>query len=464
MTHKKLFIVIGLVSLSVGLTNFFSACKKAVALTEDELNEWYSGGVQTAFNSGSGAYSQEFNGLPIYKSILHGMGDAGFEAVFNSDPNQLNYGLGPLYNNVSCASCHVGDGRGKAPEAGENLNSLLLRLSIEGTNPHGGPMGAPMFGGQLQPRAILGAQVEANVDVQYTTVNGAYADGETYQLRKPVYTLTNTYTALPANVLVSARMASPIFGLGLLEAISAADIQKQADEMDLNQDGISGKVNWVWDVMNQTYSIGRFGWKAGMPSIIQQSAGAYNEDMGVTNFIFPVESSIDQPQHALSKGKQELSDSILFAVAYYIKTLAVPGRRDVDKPEVKQGKMIFNKVGCNACHKSYYTTQTDVIYPEVSNQHIFPYTDLLLHDMGDDLSDHRQDNKASGNEWRTAPLWGIGLSKTVNGHNNFLHDGRARSLSEAILWHGGEAEKSRLAYKNLSKADRTALIAFLQSL
>lgn len=443
---------------------FTEACNKPEPLEETDMNEWYSGGSQTVFVTGSGAYSQMFGNLSGMKEELHEIGDLAFEAIFNSDATQRNYGLGPVFNNVSCVSCHVGDGRGKAPGAGEALNSMLIRLSIPGTNVHGGPNPVPGFGGQLQQRSIFGAAQEADVNVSYTEQSYTFPDGEAYALRTPVYTLTNTYTALPGNVMISPRMASPVFGLGLLENIDEADILAHADEQDANGDGISGKPNIVWDVQKQGFALGRFGWKAGQPNIIQQSAGAYNEDMGVTSFLFPEESTWGQPQNKLSMNRKEVSDSLLFAVAYYVKTLAVPGRRRADDPVVKQGKALFSQIGCNSCHVSYYQTKADMAYPEVSSERIFPYTDLLLHDMGAGLADNRPEFKADGREWRTAPLWGIGLTKIVNGSTFFLHDGRARNFTEAIMWHGGEAEASKSAFEKLSKPQRDAVVRFIESL
>ena len=441
-----------------------NSCTKPEPLTEEDHNEWYSGGNQTVFVSGSGAYSKAFPNLTAQQEEVHEIGDVGFEAVFNSDPNQLNYGLGPVFNNVSCASCHIGDGRGKAPEAGEALTSLLIRISIPGVGAHGSPNPVPGFGGQLQQRGILGAPPEADVKVAYVEQTYTFADGEPYTLRKPIYTLASPYQNLPGNVLISPRMASPVFGLGLLEAISEADILAWADENDADGNGISGKPNRVWSVEKQAHTLGRFGWKAGQPTVIQQSAGAYNEDMGITSFIFPVESTQGQPQHSLSTGQKEISDSLLFAVAYYVRTLAVPGRRKADDVVVQQGKALFRQIGCNNCHRPMFTTQTNISSPEFSRQTIFPYTDMLLHDMGDGLADNRPEFDANGYEWRTAPLWGIGLTKAVNGHNNFLHDGRARSFTEAIMWHGGEAEDAKNSFAQLSKAQRDAVIKFLGSL
>lgn len=442
----------------------FQSCRKPQEVKDEDLNEWYSGGKQTTFASGTSAFGQAFTGLSAEKEALHEFGDAAFEATFNSDNTQLNHGLGPIFNNQSCGFCHVADGRGKAPMAGEPLSSLLLRLSIPGQGSHGEPNPVPGFGGQLQQRGIFGVLAEAGVNVSYTENTYQFPDGESYSLRKPQYTLINPYIPLPAGVMVSARMATPVFGLGLLEAIDDSAILNKADENDSDGDGISGKPNYCYDVMSGRMQLGRFGWKAAQPSIIQQSAAAYVEDIGVTNMIFQSESSVGQSQYDNKNDDHELGDSTLYAVAYYIKTLAVPGRRNANDATVKNGKMLFVSTGCAKCHVPSYTTKADMAFPEVSNQRIYPYTDLLLHDMGNDLSDNRPDFGASGNEWRTAPLWGIGLTTTVNGHNNFLHDGRARNLTEAIMWHGGEALGAKQRYERLDKGSRDAILKFLGSL
>ncbi len=440
------------------------SCKKSKAVKEEDLNEWYSGGKQTTFSSGSSAFSQMFNGLPESKQALHEFGDVAFAATFNSDNTQLNHGLGPIFNNQSCAFCHVADGRGKSPNAGEPLTSLLIRISLPGQGKNGEPLAVPGFGGQLQQRGIFGVLAEAGVNVSYSENIYSFSDGESYALRKPLYTFINTYMPMPAGVMLSARMATPVFGLGLLEAIPENDILAKADENDYDGDGVSGKPNYGFDVISNTFKLGRFGWKAAQPSIIQQSAGAYVEDMGVTSFIFPNESAASQLQYDNKNDDHELGDSTLYAVAYYIKTLSVPGRRNANDATVKKGKELFIATGCAKCHTPKQQTSVDIVFPEVSNQTIFPYTDLLLHDMGDDLADNRPDFKASGAEWRTSPLWGVGLTTIVNGHNNFLHDGRARSLTEAIMWHGGEAENIKKNYAALSKINRDALLKFLSSL
>jgi CxxC motif-containing protein (DUF1111 family) len=459
--YKIVYVLIGLAGLVVALGE---ACRKPDPWELDESDEWYSGGRQTVFDEGSGAYGHPFTNMSGNHAEWHEVGDANFEATFVTAPAPRNSGLGPVFNSVSCVNCHVGDGRGKPPEANEQLLSLLFRMSVAGTDPHGGPNPVPGFGGQLQQRAILGEQPEGDLVISYNESPGMFADGNTYSLRVPSYVLQNTYMALPNGVMLSPRVAPPVFGLGLLEAIPEHAILAHADPNDADGDGISGVPNYVWNPVTQTTDLGRFGWKAGSPSLLQQTAGAYSEDMGVTNFVFARESCDGQIQHDGLNDEYEISDSLLHRVSFYIRTLAVPARRNLTDPRVQQGKKLFSQAQCATCHVPYYQTGVDIALPEISSQRIFPYTDLLLHDMGLGLSDNRPDFLASGQEWRTPPLWGIGLTGVVNGHQYFLHDGRARSLEEAILWHGGEAQFSRDQYVNFSAADRLALIAFLQSL
>jgi len=441
-----------------------TACKK---FDENYINpddEWRSGGAQTVYDAGSGAYSHAFPTLGEDWEKVHEQGDVHFGATFVSSPAPLNPGLGPIFNNVSCASCHINDGRGKIPGPGETAASVLFRISIPGENMFGGPNPVPGFGDQLQTRGILGVIKEADVNVTYVNQTFSFNDGETYSLRVPTYTISNAYTTLPGNVLLSPRVAAPVFGLGLLEAISEQDILSRVDENDRDGDGISGKANYVWSVTRQKAVLGRFGWKANQPDLLQQTAAAFNGDIGITTSLFPVESSFGQTQYITPYATPELTDSLLYNVAFYVKTLAVPARRNATDPTVLQGKQIFISTGCAKCHIPDMRTAVDVSFPAVSNQLIHPYTDMLLHDLGNDLADNRPDFKANGNEWRTAPLWGIGLTQKVNGHTNFLHDGRARNLMEAIMWHGGEAASARDKVKALSSTERNALIKFLESL
>lgn len=442
-----------------------AACRKEPGPWDAaEEQVWMSGGGQTVFDQGAGAFGHPFPGLSTSEARLHAIGDAQFEAIFVSAPAPVNSGLGPIFNNVACSHCHINDGRGRPPEGSEALSSMLFRVSVGGTDAHGGPAPVPGFGGQLQPRGIFGVQPEGQVAITYAESPVVLADGTTVMLRTPDYQVTSPYIALPADLHLSPRVAPPVFGLGLLEAIPESSLQAQADPGDADGDGISGVLNQVWDREHQRYTAGRFGWKADQPGVVQQSAAAYVDDMGITNPLFPQESSTGQPQYDGRNDDPEVSDSLLQMVGFYIRTLAVPARRHADDPEVKRGQALFTEAGCARCHVPMQRTSVDVSFAPVSNQVIFPYTDLLLHDMGPGLADGFSSYAAGGQEWRTPPLWGIGLTNVVNGHQFFLHDGRARSLLEAVLWHGGEAQASNDAVRNMMASERQALLAFLNSL
>ncbi len=456
---KKTYLLL----LLSGSALLFSQCHKAQDLGDEAFDERLSGGAATVFDESSRAFTKAIPGLSERDLFVHGVGDAAFEQTFVASPAPLHGGLGPIFNNVSCVSCHHNDGKG-TPTAGFATSSLLFRISGNGMDEFGGPSSVPGYGGQLQDQSVQGYAPEGRVSVAYSDVPVHYPDGTTAVLRKPVYTLAQTYTAMPAGCAISPRMAPPVFGLGLLELISEQALLALADEADADGDGISGRPNYVWDSEHQRRAIGRFGLKAGMPSILTQVAAAYNQDMGITNRIFNLESSEGQPQAPVPYKGVELADSTLQAVAFYIKTLAVPARRTVSDAAVLQGQKLFNQMQCGACHKATIQTNVDVRYPGLSNQRIHPYTDLLLHDMGDGLADNRQDYVANGREWRTAPLWGIGLFEKTNGTPYYLHDGRARTMEEAVLWHDGEAAKAKQQFMQLSRADRESVIRFLKSL
>ncbi len=460
-----------LLYLSFLVSILLSACDSespvAVESTPIFSTSEFSGGETTVFDASSHAFSIPAPNLSDASLAKHLEGDVEFEAVFVTAPAVVNPGLGPIYNNVSCINCHSRDGRGRPPVADEGLVSLLFRLSLPKTEDSidgKPPTPVPGFGTQLNNRAIVEANPEGKVKIAYTEQTLTTADGTRVHLRYPNYTVTETYQPLPENVEVSPRVAPAVFGLGLLEAIPEETILAYADENDADGDGISGKPNYVWDVVAQRYRLGRFGWKANQPTLRQQVAAAYNDDMGITTSLFSVENSAGQSQLTDHSVTPEVSDEILEMVTFYVQTLAVPARRNIDDPQVKQGEQLFAEAQCASCHVPTLRTGVLAGVPSVSNQTIHPYTDLLLHDMGPDLADNRPDFRASGREWRTPPLWGIGLVRRVNGHTNFLHDGRARDLMEAILWHGGEAEASRQAVEQMSKTERDALIAFLESL
>ncbi|MEL6178512.1 MAG: di-heme oxidoredictase family protein [Myxococcota bacterium] len=376
-------------------------------------------------------------------------------------------GLGPLFNARSCSGCHFKDGRGRPAQGTEESHSgLLLRISI-GQGEHGAPLADPVYGLQIQDDAVPGVDPEAKLEITYVEEPGTYADGEAYTLRRPLYTLTSTaYGDLATELAASPRVAPVMVGLGLLEAIPETRLMELADPEDSNNDGISGRLNTVWDTEAQALRVGRFGWKAEQPSLRQQTAGAFLGDMGITTEMFPdrnCTAAQSDCMQATDGGTPEISARLLDRVVLYVQALAVPVRRAWSTAEVLQGKALFNEAGCTACHvPSYQTGDHEIL--ALADQKIWPYTDLLLHDMGDDLTDDRPVYDASGREWRTPPLWGLGLIEEVNRHNLLLHDGRARGVAEAILWHGGEAEQAREAFRTMTRDDRDALVRFVRSL
>jgi CxxC motif-containing protein (DUF1111 family) len=361
---------------------------------------------------------------------------------------------------------------------------MLVRLSVPpSTREEQERLGAhrvnsipePTYGGQLQNRSIQGHKAEGQIRIEYKEIPVKLAGGETVHLRKPTYSITNLgYGPLAPGTMISPRVAPPMIGLGLLEAIPEKEILANVDTDDANKDGISCKPNWVWSHEHDKVMLGRFGWKAGVPTINQQTAEAASGDIGLSTTMIrtPSGDCTDKQQDCLNAPNgnspkyqdAELGDELFRLVAFYSHNLAVPPRRNPSNPEVLKGKELFYSIGCASCHKPKFVTGEVPDQPHLSHQLIWPYTDLLLHDMGEGLADDRPEGEASGTEWRTAPLWGIGLTETVNSHTLFLHDGRARNVTEAILWHGGEGQASRDKFANLSKEDRERLVAFVNSL
>ncbi len=459
------FAVRNLLKLSLMLVIVLIGCdeENPIDIKRKKIDEGEKrvGGDLTVDFANSGAFGQPAPNLVGENLVRHLDGDVDFEQLFVKAPALVNSGLGPIFNNSSCENCHVGDGRGLPPEDGTTLESFFLRISLPGKDEFGGPNPLPGFGTQLQNKSLFNFEPEGTVQITYVEVSGKYPDGEKYSLRKPHYTITGRVPQ--DNLLISPRVAPVVFGVGLLEAIKEEDVLALSDEFDTNKDGISGKPNYVWDFSKGKTIFGRFGWKANNPTVLQQNAGAYKEDMGVTNPYFSMESCHGNPLCDTLSDDPEVTQEILDDVTFYVQTLGIPARRDFEDFDVIKGGELFTKVGCNSCHNPEFTTGTHDI-SELSNQRIFPYTDLLLHDMGEGLADHRPDFLATGFEWRTPPLWGIGLINLVNGHTFLLHDGRARGVEEAILWHGGEAEKVRDNFKYLTKKERKQLLKFVNSL
>lgn len=448
----------------MGFILFMSQCRKPEPLEEEEFDERMSGGAQTAFDGTSKAFTHVFSGLSQYDELIHDIGDEGFEQTFITAPAYLSGGLGPAFNNVSCVSCHHNDGRG-VPTTGAPQSGLLMRISLPGTDEHGGAVPVPGYGTQIQDNSVFGKLPEATVNVSYSYHQYSFADGETYELRVPDYILTDLHTPINGSYMLSPRLAPPVFGLGLLEAIAEEEIIALADVYDADQDGISGKPNYVWNPETKRKELGRFGLKLNTASILVQVAAAYNNDIGITSYVFQNETTYGQQNQSDDIADDpEISDSIMNAVKFYMQTLQVPARRNVADPGVIRGKQLFAEAKCNSCHNVNFKTAVNVAFPALSNQRIHPYTDMLLHNMGPGLADDRPDFDADGNEWRTTPLWGLGLLDAVNYPAVYLHDGRARTLIEAIMWHDGEANQSREYFKNLTGEDRNALLKFLKSL
>ncbi len=456
-----------------------SACDDAPRFTQAEPGEARAGGATTVNKSDRNAFSLPSANLPPTRRLDFSVGNSFFRSPWVIAPSTTTArdGLGPLFNTNACQNCHVKDGRGHPP-APDALNavSMLVRLSIPDDPAfarlieQAGIVPEPVYGGQLQDMAIPGVAPEGRVRVDYDPLPVRFQDGTQVELRKPKLQITDLgYGPMHPDTRFSARVAPPMIGLGLLEAIPEEAIL--ANARPANKNAIAGRPNWVWDDALQKTVLGRFGWKAGQPNLNQQNVHAFSGDMGLTTRLRSFDDCTDAqtackqaPNGNGPDGEPEVSDNILRLVLFYTRNLAVPARRDVDSPQVLAGKNLFFQAGCQSCHTPSFTTAANAAEPELANQVIRPYSDLLLHDMGEGLADHRTEFKASGRDWRTAPLWGIGLTETVSGHTQFLHDGRARNLMEAVLWHGGEAEGAKQQVLTFNAQQRAALLAFLNSL
>lgn len=435
-----------------------TACRPAYLAYREE-GEALSGGQATVFDTSPNAFSFPLETLERTEKLHFFVGNSFFNQNWVTAPASTTArdGLGPFFNARSCASCHFKDGRGRPPEqTHEPSTGFLLRLGL--LTPSGTLQPEPTYGHQLQDNAIMGLTAEGQFTITYEEIPGTFADGTPYSLRRPTYTFANLAAGnMAAGVLISPRVAPQMIGLGLLEAVPEATLRGLADPDDANGDGISGRVNEI------NGAAGRFGWKANQPTLWAQTAAAFLGDMGITTSLHPTDLCETAACTTLPNGgSPEISDEDLAKVVLYVSSLAVPGRRAWDTPEVLRGKGLFMQANCHLCHIPSLETGEHPL-AALSHQRIFPYTDLLLHDMGPGLADGRPDFLATGSEWRTPPLWGIGLIETVNDHTYFLHDGRARTLTEAILWHGGEAEASMEAFRQMTAAERKDLIRFLES-
>lgn len=413
--------------------------------SEPDPDEELSAGPFTVFEAGENAFGHPVPGLDEDTERAFFRGRALFRDDWVAAPasTQTRDGLGPLFNARSCEACHVADGRGRPPVGDETeLGPMLVRLSV-GDGPE------PTYGGQFQPFAVPGVPAEGGVVVTYEEVPGTYGDGTPYSLRRPTYTFADLgYGPMAPETVVSPRIPPVMIGLGLLAAIDDDVLAAAADPGDANGDGISG-----------TRGIGRFGLTAQQGTIAHQVTAAFAGDIGLTSAEFPADDCTAAQtacRDAINGGEPEVLQVIADDITLYSELLGVPARRDWKSEAVQRGKQQFDDIGCAACHTPLVTTGSAGL-AILANVEIRPYTDLLLHDMGTDLA-------AGSPEWRTPPLWGIGLTQVVSKHELLLHDGRARGFAEAILWHGGESEAARERFRNLSEADRNDLLAFLSSL
>jgi len=430
-----------------------------------------SGGATSRPAAGADSFALPAANLPTQQLARFFEGQRLFNIAFVKAPSPVTElsGLGPTFNRPSCGACHTRDGRGQPPAGPDDaLMQMVVRLGV--VNPGRSVFGHPdpSYGIQLNDRAIEGVPAEGRAAITWEEISGAYADGDAYRLRRPRVTFEGlAFGPLGRETATSLRVAPQLVGQGLLEAVSDADLLAWSKANRDHPDGVRGSPRFVFSGTPPVMLSGRFGWRAEQPSVRAQIASAMLNDMGLTTSLHP-EKNCPPAQAACRAAdpgaRPNIADGALDTIAFYISTLAVPERRDGEKPEVMRGEKIFTAIGCAACHRPAMTTGEHPTIPMLSKQTIHPFTDLLLHDMGEGLADTLQEGHVTGRMWRTAPLWGIGLVPQVSGHENYLHDGRARGLAEAILWHGGEAETAKDRFRALPKPDRDALIAFLRSL
>ncbi|GAB2486254.1 di-heme oxidoredictase family protein [Comamonas humi] len=440
------------------------------------------GGQATVHATGRNAFSLPAANLDDAERTRFVIGNSFFKRNWVQAPASTTArdGLGPHFLARSCGGCHVQDGRAQPPDFHTPLQprpfaGLLVRLSVPGAGPHGGPLPDPVYGDQFNTEGVLGVLGEGQVRLRYETIHGRFADGTPYQLEKPLYELAALhYGPLAPGLMTSPRIAPQVIGLGLLEHIPAAEILANAAAQAALPGPIKGQPNQVWDAYGERMMLGRFGWKANVASLAHQTASAFHGDIGITSKRFPEQTCTPTQQDCLAaphgNGAEgvEIEDRVLDDVIFYQATLAPPARRNAGDPAVRRGEALFHQAQCALCHRPSYQTGP-ALFPRLSSpalvgQAIAPYTDLLLHDMGEALADGRPDFLASGRQWRTPPLWGLGLLPEVNNHQRLLHDGRARGVLEAILWHGGEAAEARELVRQFSAEDRDALVRFVESL
>ncbi|WP_445363996.1 di-heme oxidoredictase family protein [Microbulbifer sp. ANSA003] len=404
------------------------------------------------------------------RRIFHTRFNTGeHEELGNPDFNQMANLSAGLTIEQSCLACHINNGRGPAPSEASVPNSMVFKLSSGAITQAGQPLPNHYFGPVLQTHSLNSdIAPEGSIQVTYSPIQGSYANGDSYTLQSPTYVVTTNEGENTSADYFSPRMPQNITGLGLLEAVDETEILEWHDPNDSNSDGISGRVSLVDTGSTPLPQVGRFGWKATQPSLRSFSADALNNDIGVNTALEPnANCGIEQLEcKKHSNHNEELTDSHLDDLTTYLQALGAPPRNPdlINESIVAQGEALFESINCSSCHRPEMNTNHAHPLEELRGKVIRPYTDLLLHDMGEGLADNLTISAEYNREWRTPPLWGLGVNSAVNGHSNLLHDGRARSIEEAILWHGGEAAESQQNYIDLSASERNSLLKFLQSL
>jgi CxxC motif-containing protein (DUF1111 family) len=458
-------------ALALGVAALAVAAAPAQDEGRRELGELLvrdSGGAATSTGDERRVLAARIHGLTDEQRTAGRQGEAFFNTSFIPSPSEAirRDGLGPLFNSANCRSCHNSLGRGRPPTS-DDQQPVALVLQLGAPRDDGSWGDEPVYGPNFNPFAISGVEPEGAVVIDRSPIRGVYLDGTAWELQKPTYRLTELrYGELHPLTAISPRLAQPIIGMGLLDAVPEHIILARADPDDMDGDGISGRPNWIV-APGGRLRLGRFGWKANQPDLRAQTTAALFAEMGITSSDRRQQNCTAAQSACLAGphgGDPEIADADLADLVFFQRVLAVPPRRGLDDPEVIRGAALFREAGCDTCHVPRLVTGEVPGLPALSFQEIYPFTDLLLHDMGPALADGRPDQQASGSEWRTPPLWGLGRAGDLAREVFYLHDGRARSLEEAILWHGGEAAAARAQFVDWDKAQRTALVKFLESL
>ena len=448
---------------------------RATSLTNDfskaERSEKLSGGAGTIDKIGRNAFSHHFTNLSFEQKQDFLIGNAFFREVWIASPSSTKSsdGLGPLYNARACQSCHIKDGRGHLPKTEKPLSTVIKIGEYQGFRllPH------KVYGKQLQFFAIPGISLESEINLSYKSREKNYNYKDKISFEYPFVNFTDLkYGKVDKTNSLSLRVSPQVIGVGLLEAIETSDILKNEDINDTNGDGVSGVARKL-KYSNGETKIGRFGIRASTPDLFVQTGTAFMHDMGLSNSVGnnPFGDCTENQKECLKyptgidkKSTFEVDDEVMDKIVFYLSSLSPPKRRNVTNKDVLLGKKIFYEAKCTSCHTPKYVTSKNAKFDFLKFQLIWPYTDLLLHDMGDELADKDLDGNVTNKEWKTPPLWGIGYAKEVNPRATFLHDGRAKTIMEAVLWHSGEAKKSIDFLIENYKDDLDKLDAFLNSL